>query len=64
MREKRFVKDLVKFSKGKSILSEVNLENHETQFEMHKIFQPRLERHAEINVSPTAADSRKESMGE
>lgn len=38
MRKKRFVKDLVKFSKGKSILSEVNLENHETQFEMHKIF--------------------------
>lgn len=38
--KKRFGRDLVKFSKGKSILSEVDLENHETQFEMHKIFNP------------------------
>lgn len=41
MGRERFVKDLVKFSKGKSILSEVNLETGETQFEMHKIFNPK-----------------------
>lgn len=63
MKKKSFVKDLVKFSKGKSILIEVNLENGATQFEMHKNFQPKVERHTEIIVSPTAADSMKEIMG-